>query len=206
MRIIHGAQTHDRLRRRPGLVCTDTDPADNGVFDRAMSGVPTGFDIRAHRYTIERCYTRESYRKPVLAIAAHACTPRRAKVAETSANIFPLLPAPETASNVLLLVSDRSSVEYPPGRGGQRFDPMGVRYRNRRRILSSCLQEYCISARSSVRFPLRIPPPLSLSVSLTLRSHALAYRLLRENDSGSSSSRSSGTGISFPLEIVIIDR
>lgn len=104
MRIIHGAQTHDRLRRRPGLVCTDTDPADNGVFDRAMSGVPTGFDIRAHRYTIERCYTRESYRKPVLAIAAHACTPRRAKVAETSANIFPLLPAPETASNVLLLV------------------------------------------------------------------------------------------------------
>lgn len=46
---------------------------DNGVFDRAMSGVPTGFDIRARTDTpIERCYTRESYRKPVLAIALHA--------------------------------------------------------------------------------------------------------------------------------------
>lgn len=172
MRIIHGAQTHDRLRRRPGLVCTDTDPADNGVFDRAMSGVPTGFDIRAHRYTIERCYTRESYRKPVLAIAAHACTPRRAKVAETSANIFPLLPAPETASNVLLLVPpfliDRA---WNILRGEEGKDSIPWVYGIG--ILSSCLQEYCISARSSVRFPLRIPPS-SLSLSLTLRSHALA--------------------------------
>lgn len=60
---------------------------DNGVFDRAMSGVPTGFDIRARTDTpIERCYTRESYRKPVLAIALHT----RARLAREYS--FPLIP------------------------------------------------------------------------------------------------------------------
>lgn len=208
MRIIHGAQTHDRLRRRPGLVCTDTDPADNGVFDRAMSGVPTGFDIRAHRYTIERCYTRESYRKPVLAIAAHACTPRRAKVAETSANIFPLLPAPETASNVLLLVPpfliDRA---WNILRGEEGKDSIPWVYGIGIADESSPPVSRNIAFPRDLLLDFHYGSPPSLSLSLTLRSHALAYRLLRENDSGSSSSsRSSGTGISFPLEIVIIDR
>lgn len=53
------------------------------MFDRAMSGVPTGFDIRAHQYTIERCYTRESYRKPVLAIA-----PCRTRALETARDFW----------------------------------------------------------------------------------------------------------------------
>lgn len=118
------------------------------------------------------------------------CPPRRTRVHATPLLKWPRLlrisfhffprPRPRGTSvsrrSFEILLDRSSNMEYTSiwgerGKGGgEKFHLMGIRYRFERisNESSSCLQEYCISARSSVRFP------LSLSLSLTLRSHALA--------------------------------
>lgn len=121
------------------------------------------------------------------------CPPRRARVHASHAELkwprllrisFRFFPRPRGPTSLLpereiLLVSDRSSVEYPlregedkeerrRGKIGSHGCTVSVRTNRQDEYVSSCLQEYCISARSSVRFPLRIPPYFSFSLSLSL--------------------------------------